>query len=82
MEEKFVTVKTFAFPSEVTIVETYMEMKGIETFMKNLVSNRLAYTLGDIEKKKKTSDLELAKRALIEGGFSKPEDFESQNSSK
>jgi hypothetical protein len=47
--------------------------------MKNLVSNRLAYTLGDIEMQVKTSDYEVAKEALIEGGFAKPEDFESIN---
>jgi hypothetical protein len=52
-----------------------MEMRGIEVYMKNLTSNRLAYTLGDIEMQVKTSDFEKAKAALIEGGFSRPEDF-------
>jgi hypothetical protein len=75
MEKDFITVKTFAFPADVTIVQTFMEMRGIETYMKNLVSNRLAYTLGDIEMQVKTPDYERAKAALIEGGFSKPEDF-------
>lgn len=75
MEEEFITVKTFAFPADVPIVQTFMEMRGIEIFMKNLTSNRLAYTLGDIEMQVKSSDYENAKAALIEGGFSKPEDF-------
>jgi hypothetical protein len=52
-----------------------MEMRGIEVYMKNLTSNRLAYTLGDIEMQVKTSDYEKAKAALIDGGFSHPEDF-------
>jgi hypothetical protein len=75
MEESFVTVKTFNFPADATIAQTFMEMKGIEIYMKNLVSNRLAYTLGDIEMQVKTADYERAKDALIEGGFSKAEDF-------
>lgn len=76
MEEKFITVKTFAFPADVTMVQSFMEMRGIETYMKNLVANRLSYSLGDIEMQVKSSDYELAKEALIEGGFAKPEDFE------
>ncbi len=75
MGKDFVTVKTFAFPADTTIVRTYMEMRGIDVYMKNLTSNRLAYTLGDIEMQVKTSDFEKAKAALIEGGFSSPEDF-------
>ena len=50
-----------------------------ETYMKNLVSNRLAYSFGDIEMQVKLSDYEAAKEALIEGGFALPEDFESIN---
>ncbi len=75
MEESFVTVKIFNFPADATIAQSFMEMKGIEIYMKNLVSNRLAYTLGDIEMQVKTSDYERAKEALIEGGFSTAEDF-------
>ncbi|MFA5649618.1 MAG: hypothetical protein WC914_00545 [Proteiniphilum sp.] len=75
MKKDFITIKTFAFPADVTIVQTYMEMRGIDIYMKNLVSNRLAYTLGDIEMQVKASAFEKAKGALIDGGFSKPEDF-------
>lgn len=76
MDEKFITIKTFAFPADVTMVQSFMEMKGIEVYMKNLVSNRLSYPLGDIEMQVKTSDYQLAKEALIEGGFAVPEDFD------
>ncbi|MDD2513016.1 MAG: DUF2007 domain-containing protein [Proteiniphilum sp.] len=76
MKEGFITVKTFNFPADATIVQTFMEMRGIEIYMKNMVSNRLAYTLGDIEMQVKTSDYEKAKEALIEGGFAKSEDFQ------
>jgi len=76
MEENFVTVKTFNFPSDATIAQTFMEMKGIEIYMKNLISNRLSYSLGEIEMQVKASDYERAKDALIEGGFAQPEDFQ------
>lgn len=79
MDEDFVTVKTFSFPGDVPIVRSFMEMKGIEVYMKNLVSNRIAYTIGDIEMQVKSSDYEIAKAALIEGGFATPEDFEVIN---
>ncbi len=75
MEKDFITIKTFSFPADVAMVQSYMDMMGIETYMKNLISNRLAYTLGDIEMQVKVSDYEAAKEALIEGGFAKPEDF-------
>mgnify|MGYP001040524529 CR=1 FL=1 len=77
MEKDFVTIKTFTYPADVTMVQSYMDMMGIEIFMKNLISNRLAYTIGDIEMQVKVSDYEKAKAALIEGGFSSPEDFKS-----
>jgi hypothetical protein len=76
MEPDFVTVKTFNFPSEVAVVQSYMEMRGIETYLKNFTANRLAYTIGEIEMQVKREDAEAAKQALIEGGFAKPEDFE------
>jgi hypothetical protein len=79
MEEKIITIKTFAFPADVTMVQSFMEMRGIETYMKNLVSNRLSYPFGNIEMQVKTSDYEIAKEALIEGGFALPEDFEIIN---
>lgn len=78
MNQDFITVKTFSYPADVPIVQSYMEMKGIETYMKNLVSNRLAYTLGDIEMQVRSEDFEKAKNALIEGGFATPKDFEKQ----
>lgn len=75
MEKEFITVKTFTFPADVSIVQTFMEMKGIEVFMKNLTASRLAYSIGDIEMQVKASDYDAAKNALIEGGFAEPEDF-------
>lgn len=75
MEEEFITVKTFTFPADVSIVQTFMEMRGIEVFMKNLTASRLAYSIGDIEMQVRTSDYEIARDALIEGGYAEPEDF-------
>ncbi|MDO5663813.1 MAG: hypothetical protein Q4G63_00980 [Bacteroidia bacterium] len=75
MKEEFITVKTFTFPSEIPIVQTFMEMKGIEVFMKNLTLNQLAYPIFGIEMQVNASDYEIAKNALIEGGFAELEDF-------
>ncbi len=44
--------------------------------MKNLISNRLSYSLGEIEMQVRDSDYERAKDALLEGGFAQPDDFQ------
>lgn len=43
---------------------------------KNYISNRMAYTFGEIEMQVKTDDFERAKATLIEGGFATIGDFE------
>lgn len=75
MEKDFIIIKTFSQPEEVVMARSYLEMMGIETFMKNLIASRLSYPIGGIQMQVKISDYERAKEALIEGGFSKPEDF-------
>lgn len=81
MKNDFITVKTFNYPGDIAIVQSYMEMMGIEVYMKNLVSIRLSYPFGGIEMQVKTEDYDKAVQALIEGGFSQPEDFEDINQS-
>lgn len=71
-----VTVKTFNFPSEVAVVQSFLEMEGITVYLKNFVASQLAYSLGDIDMQVSEEDYEKAKAALIEGGFSQPEDFD------
>ncbi|MDD2475615.1 MAG: DUF2007 domain-containing protein [Dysgonamonadaceae bacterium] len=70
-----ITIKTFNFPSEVTVVQSFLEMEGITVYLKNMVASQLSYSLGDIDMQVSEEDYEAAKNALIEGGFSKPEDF-------
>jgi D-alanine-D-alanine ligase-like ATP-grasp enzyme len=72
---ELITIKTFNFPSEVSVVQSFLEMEGITVYLKNLVASRLAYSIGDIEMQVTDVDFEKAKNAFIEGGFSKPEDF-------
>lgn len=69
MKRDFRTVKVFSHPSEVPVVQSFMEMRGIECYMKNYIFNSLAYNLGDIEMQVKTEDYDMAVEALIEGGF-------------
>ncbi|HTN69111.1 MAG TPA: DUF2007 domain-containing protein [Dysgonamonadaceae bacterium] len=70
-----ITIKTFNFPSDVTMVKSYLEMRGITVYLKNLVASQLAYSVGNIDMQVSNEDYEEAKKALIEGGFSQPEDF-------
>ena len=71
-----VTIKTFNFPSEVVVVQSFLEMEGITIYLKNNIASQLAYSIGDIEMQVSEGEYEKAKAALIDGGFSKPEDFE------
>ena len=70
-----ITIKTFNFPSEVTVVQSFLEMEGITVYLKNYVASQLAYSLGDIDMQVSEEYYYAAKKALIDGGFSKPEDF-------
>ncbi len=70
-----VTIKTFNFPSEVVVVQSFLEMEGITVYLKNNIASQLAYSIGDIEMQVSEEEYEKAKSALIEGGFSKHEDF-------
>lgn len=75
MDEKLITVKTFTYPADVPVVQTFMEMRGIDIYIKNLTSNLMTYPIGDIEMQVRSSDYERAKAALIEGGFASSDDF-------
>lgn len=77
MDKELVTVKTFSFPADIAVVQSFLEMEGIEVFVKNMTTHRLVGPICDIEMQVRPEDCEKAKKALIEGGFSTPEDFES-----
>lgn len=70
-----ITIKTFNFPSEVAVVQSFLEMEGITVYLKNLTASQLAYSIGDIDMQVTEEEYEKAKKALIEGGFSVEEDF-------
>ncbi|NLZ96193.1 MAG: DUF2007 domain-containing protein [Bacteroidales bacterium] len=70
-----ITIKTFNFPSEVAIVQSFLEMEGITVYLKNYTASQLSYSIGDIDMQVANEDYEKAKDALIEGGFAVPEDF-------
>ena len=71
-----ITVKTFNFPSEVAIVQSFLEMEGITVYLKNYTASQLSYSIGDIDMQVAEEDYERAKAALIEGGFADVEDFQ------
>ena len=70
-----ITIKTFNFPSEVAVVQSFLEMEGITVYLKNFTASQLAYSIGDIDMQVTEEDFEKAKKALIEGGFAVSEDF-------
>ena len=70
-----ITIKTFNFPSEVAVVQSFLEMEGITVYLKNVTASQLAYSIGDIDMQVTEEDFEKAKKALIEGGFAVSEDF-------
>lgn len=70
-----VTIKTFNFPSEVAVVQSFLEMEGITVYMKNYTASQLSYSIGDIDMQVAEEDYEKAKASLIEGGFAVAEDF-------
>lgn len=76
MHQDFKTVKRFSYPSEVPVVQSYMDMHGIEYYMKNYVFNSIGYVLGDIEMQVKTEDYDKAVAALMEGGFLKADELD------
>lgn len=71
-----ITVKTFNFPSEVAVVQSFLEMEGIAVYLKNYTASQLAYSIGDIDMQVKEEDYSKAKKALIDGGFATDKDFE------
>ncbi len=77
MNRDFRTIKVFSHPSEVPVVQSFMEMRRIEYYMKNYIFNSLAYNLGDIEMQVKTEDYDMAVQALIEGGFLNQNDIKT-----
>lgn len=70
-----ITIKTFNFPSEVAVVQSFLEMEGITVYLKNYTASQLSYSIGDIDMQVAEKDYEKAKKALIEGGFAQPKDF-------
>jgi hypothetical protein len=73
-----ITIKTFNFPSEVAIAQSFLEMEGITVYLKNYTASQLSYSIGDIDMQVSEEDYEKAKAALIEGGFAVEEDFQKQ----
>ena len=70
-----ITIKTFNFPSEVAVAQSFLEMEGITVYLKNYTASQLSYSIGDIDMQVSDEDYEKAKKALIDGGFAQPEDF-------
>ncbi|MFV0419433.1 MAG: putative signal transducing protein [Dysgonomonas sp.] len=72
-----VTVKYSDVPTELTIAKSYLEANGIHCFMKDELINQVhPFAVGGAKLQVPEEDAMRAAELLIEGGFSKKEDFE------
>ncbi|MBK5721344.1 DUF2007 domain-containing protein [Dysgonomonas sp. Marseille-P4677] len=72
-----VTVKSSDIYNDISIAKTYLEDNGIFCILKDELTNQVhPYAIGGVKLQVKNEDVEEAIKLLIEGGFSKKEDFE------
>lgn len=78
-----VTIKNSDVPTELIIAKTYLEANGIQCFMKDELINQVhPFAIGGAKLQVAEEDAMRAAELLIEGGFSKKEDFEIPESTK
>ncbi|WP_051697628.1 hypothetical protein [Prevotella sp. 10(H)] len=72
-----VTIKISEIPGELAIVKSYLDDKGIFSYLKDeLMFQVHPYAIGGVKLQVKEEDREEAINFLIEGGFAKKEDYE------
>ncbi len=72
-----ITVKSSDIYNEIAIAKTYLEDNGLSCFLKDELTNQIhPYAIGGVKLQVKEEDVEQAISLLIEGGFSKKEDYE------
>ncbi len=72
-----ITIKSSDIYNEIAIAKTYLEDNGLSCFLKDELTNQIhPYAIGGVKLQVKEEDVEQAISLLIEGGFSKKEDYE------
>ncbi len=77
--EKFITVKTFTYQNELSIILGRLESEGIECFVKDefavQVTSFYSNAIGGIKLQVRESDLEKAIEIMKEGGYLNDKDY-------
>lgn len=72
-----ITIKSSDIYNEIAIAKTYLEDNGLSCFLKDELTNQIhPYAIGGVKLQVKEEDVKQAISLLIEGGFSKKEDYE------
>lgn len=75
--ENLVTIKTSNIPGELSVAQTYLIDNEIYCLLKDEIVNQVYLSgIGGIKLQVREEDALQAAQLLIEGGFSKKEDFE------
>lgn len=73
----FITVKASDIYNDISIAKSYLEDNGIFCILKDELTNQVhPYGIGGVKLQVREDVVEEAIKLLIEGGFSKKEDFE------
>ncbi len=77
----FITVKASDIYNDVSIAKSYLEDRGIFCILKDELTNQVhPYAIGGVKLQVSEGDVQEAINLLIEGGFSRKEDFEIPDS--
>ena len=77
----FITVKASDIYNDVSIAKSYLEDRGIFCILKDELTNQVhPYAIGGVKLQVSEEDVHEAINLLIEGGFSRKEDFEIPDS--
>ena len=77
----FITVKASDIYNDVSIAKSYLEDRGIFCILKDELTNQVhPYAIGGVKLQVSEQDVQEAINLLIEGGFSRKEDFEIPDS--
>jgi hypothetical protein len=79
--DQFITVKTFTYPHELSVLRSRLESEGIECFVKDELSSQVislySNTIGGAKLQVRESDLDKTIEILKEAGYLNDKDYQS-----
>lgn len=74
---EMITVKTSNIPGELAVAKSYLEDQNVYCFLKDELINQVQpFAVGGIKLQVREEDAEQAINLLLEGGFTRKEDYE------